>query len=59
MQVVNFNLPLNEQLKSYKVGIGFKKARDKEGKRAIVWDDKLVKRLFRRYSPIGSMDLTF
>ena len=54
--VLNLNLPFNEQLNSRVVGriaasLGFKRARGKDGKRAIVWDEKLVKRLFRRYMP--------
>jgi hypothetical protein len=65
--VLNLNLPLNEQLKSRVVGriaasLGFKRARGKDGKRAIVWDEKLVKRLFRRYMPekiekLGDFDI--
>jgi hypothetical protein len=54
--LVNLNLPLKEQLKNSQVGriaasLGFKKARGKEGRKAIIWDNKLVARLLRRYLP--------
>jgi hypothetical protein len=54
--LVNLNLPVKEQLKNCQVGriaasLGFKRTRGKEGKRAIIWDNKLVARLLRRYLP--------
>jgi hypothetical protein len=54
--LINLNLPVKEQLKNCQVGriiasLGFKKARGKEGKRAIIWDNKLIARLLRRYLP--------